>query len=216
MESQQFDTLDRHVVRASSRRGMVQVGVSVLAAIALAAFGGNQDDVSLAKGRHHKHHHKHKKNKKRCPSSLPVTCGVGCCPSEFPLCCQNATQPNPDLAFDCAPSSASCCPVSQGGGYCSGIESKCCAPTTQEPFGNCTEPAGTCCSSALGGFTCPASEPVCCPPNPSSDPFSSYCCPAGQTCGPTPFSCAAAAGSASTATVGVRQQVNKRGHFSPR
>lgn len=216
MESQQFDTLARRVVNASSRRGVVQAGVGALAAVALAAFGGGQLDEAEAKGNHHHRHHHKKKRKKnrRCPSTRPVTCGPGCCPSEFPQCCEDADEPNPDFAFECAPSTANCCPVSQGGGFCVGAESKCCPPTSQAPFGNCAEQAGTCCPSELGGFTCPAVEPVCCLNNPN-DPFSGFCCPAGQSCGPN-FSCVPAAGSTGTASVGVRQQNNERGHFSPR
>jgi hypothetical protein len=111
-----------------------------------------------------------------------VTCGTGCCPAAFSQCCQDASAADPTQQSFCAPSSATCCPVSTGAsGFCVAGE-KCCPTTQSNPYGECVELAGTCCTNAQGGETCSAEFPTCCAFTPGNPLDGSYCCPPGSSC----------------------------------
>jgi hypothetical protein len=194
VESERFDDLVRGAFEHASRRRVVRVGIGALAASGLTTLGLTSGDMEAKK--------KGKKKKKKkgtppttCPANLPVTCGTGCCPNEYSLCCVGnlGSQGGGGLqavaleaAGDstCNPPSFTCCPVEQGGGSCGGNFPKCCPATTQRPFGLCTESDATCCPSTAGGSACPAERPKCCPGGYQGQNINQYseCCLASEAC----------------------------------
>ncbi len=184
MESHQFDGLVRRAFADSSRRGAIRVGIGALAASALAAMGLEAEAKKKKK----------KKKKKKtpvavCPADLPITCGDGCCPSAYPLCCLanfgfggGAFINSVPGESTCNPASFTCCPADQGGGSCGGERPKCCPATAQAPFGICARADDVCCTTEQGGFSCPADQPVCCLENPNDIFDGRNCCPAGSSC----------------------------------
>ncbi len=184
MVSDKFDNLIRVAFEGASRRGVVRVGVGALAASALATMGLRAEDADAKK--------KKKKKKKKpvtvtCSGTRPVTCGNGCCPSSFGVCCDDASEAT--NSFTCNPTGATCCPADQGGGSCAGSFGKCCPVTTQQPYGQCAPTNGVCCTSAQGGGSCPANLPKCCPGDPLDAFDSGDCCLANQTCCLTDANC---------------------------
>ena len=205
MESERFDQLVRETYDSASRRGVMRVGIGALAASALVTLGLRAEKAEAKQGKKKKKTVCHNgqtirvKNRKKhlrhgdtkgpctCPAGRPVTCGTGCCPAEYSLCCE--TVDDPILTHECAPASFTCCPVNQGGGACGGLEPVCCPPTAQTPEGWCAEVGADCCTTEEGGYSCPPGE-TCCPlpngaelgwgpwcANPNAGEF---CCPAAQ------------------------------------
>ncbi len=191
MESEQFDRLARGAASAS-RRGLLHAGAGALAAAGLASLGYGPE-ASEARRRRRKKRlvcfegqtlqvHNRKRFLRRggtkgacapvpetCPSTRPVTCGNGCCPAEYSLCCEETTSATD--THSCNPPDATCCPASQGGGSCPteffGIglfpdATVCCPATKQTPRGWCAEAGGDCCTTEEGGFACPPGA-TCCP-----------------------------------------------------
>ncbi|MBW3634020.1 MAG: hypothetical protein KY456_13435, partial [Chloroflexi bacterium] len=94
-----------------------------------------------------------------CVGQTPITCGLGCCPVEFPACCPNGSfgnQPGESSGSTCAPVSTGCCPVGAGQGFCDAPNNQCCPPTNQNTRGYCAPPDAACCSTRTGGGFCPA------------------------------------------------------------
>ena len=168
MDLDVFDDVARQAADGSSRRSLVRAGLGALGltGLGLAALASDADAGGKGKGKNKG------KKKKRCKGERPNKCGQGCCPANYPNCCEWAGEPNPAFAFSCAPSNNVCCPVSQGGGSCEAGE-KCCPPTLTNQFGSCAEAADVCCPANSKGSSCPASAPVCCDFD---------CCPTGSVC----------------------------------
>jgi hypothetical protein len=200
MESEKFDALIRKLNADESRRGVARAGLSAVASSVLVSLGLHVDDAAAKK----------KKNKKKknkgvaaaiCSGARPITCGSGCCPPNFPTCCQNFFFANsPDT---CNPPGAVCCPTTGGftGGSCGGAlgddHTKCCPATPLDPFGDCAEPGATCCNGtpAEGGGHCDPPDTKCCA-NDCCLPNQSCCgpagpgqCPVGTTCDGGPGDC---------------------------
>jgi hypothetical protein len=184
VESEKFDELVRGAFADATRRGVVRVGIGALAASAIASLGLTSDDAEAKKK-------KKKKKKKtttttppppRCQGTTPVTCGDGCCPSQYPLCCAGA---NP-TGGTCNPSGATCCPLESGGGACGGPFPKCCPATQGFPFGSCARTSSNCCPPESNLDWCGTEFSKCCkedccfPDEPCCGPGGS--CPAGRTC----------------------------------
>jgi hypothetical protein len=154
MDGERFDAVLRRAVGDGSRRGILRVGVGTLAVSALGLVGLHASDDAAAK-------HKHKKKKKKpsrpkqCTADRPVICGDGCCGGSFPQCCNDLIETSGHI---CAPSSATCCAPSGGGGWC-GTGFHCCPPISDFP----------------GGYCCPTAETCC---------FTTADCPGVQTCDP--------------------------------
>lgn len=188
MESQRFDRLVQNA--ATTRRGAVRTGIGALAAATLATFGLAATDADARRRRRRKTicfqgNTLQVRRPRRylrqgatrgacltpetCPTNRPVTCGNGCCPSTYSLCCE--TTGSPTETHSCNPPDATCCPASAGGGSCpmsilgvvfAPADTVCCPPTKFTPRGWCAEPGGDCCSTAEGGFACPPGG-ECCP-----------------------------------------------------
>jgi hypothetical protein len=131
----------------------------------------------------------------QCTGDTPVTCGEGCCPSNFSKCCSAFLDSSaPAGTLTCNPNDFNCCLASQGGGSCGGDHPVCCGPTQQNPFGTCTPTGGTCCTTEQGGGECHPEFPVCCLIDPA-DLDSGNCCPAGSSCCQDDADCGGAPGS---------------------
>ena len=169
MDLDVFDDVARQAAEGSSRRSLVRAGLGALGltGLGLVALSADADAGGKGKGK------KKGKKKKRCKAERPITCGSGCCPSQYPQCCESASDPNQATRFDCNPSTYTCCSVSLGGGSCP-PNTKCCGPTAAEDneFGTCAPTAATCCPASSKGDWCPAGETCV---------DSSGNCPAGTT-----------------------------------
>lgn len=195
MESEQFDRLVRGAAGAS-RRGVLRAGIGAVAATALVAIGVGPTGTDARRRRRKRlvclnGQTLQVGNRKRflrrgatkgaceppspppppatCPANRPVTCGDGCCPTEYSLCCEETTSSTD--THSCNPPASNCCPASQGGGSCPaeffGIglfptATVCCPATEQTPRGWCGEEGGDCCTTEEGGFSCPPGG-ECCP-----------------------------------------------------
>jgi hypothetical protein len=138
-----------------------------------------------------------------CPADRPITCGLGCCPNNFPQCCATPAafgSPGEATGSTCAPNTSRCCTVANGGGACDSPTPQCCPPTNQQPRGSCAAVDATCCNSAQGGGSCPAPFSQCCPVTPNF-PIGS-CCRPGQQC------CTGPAGVQSNCPAGLVCNVN--------
>jgi hypothetical protein len=113
------------------------------------------------------------------PPPPPAVCpGKTACAG---LCCDQCCLPIPgstDPEDRCAgPASVhTCCPASQGGGFCD-VGEKCCPPTEQEPIGTCGDSlTAVCCDSDHGGGWCPSGA-TCCAGGGCEAAGVSECCP---------------------------------------
>lgn len=98
-----------------------------------------------------------------CTANRPVTCGDGCCPNNFSVCCDTNWSTSPS-GKGCNPNGYTCCDLAtQGGDSCGGDYPKCCPVTDQSPFTNCAPATAVCCDSDHGGYWCPTNSD-CCPP----------------------------------------------------
>jgi hypothetical protein len=148
MDHDVFDNVARQAAGGSSRRGLVRAG---LGALGLTGLGLLTIDETDAKNK------KRNRNKKRCKGDRPLKCGKGCCPAEFPNCCEFTQQANVSVAFSCTPPSFTCCSVTTGGGACPAGAT--CCPPTQNPravYGGCAAAGETCCPANSTGIACPA------------------------------------------------------------
>jgi hypothetical protein len=120
-----------------------------------------------------------------CQAPTPVSCGLGCCAADFPLCCPNpsfGSSPGQTAGSTCAPITSRCCPPNQGGGACDSPTPQCCPPTNQQPRGFCAPVDAVCCPSNLGGSFCPAPFTKCCPPLTAARGGFAPCCRQEQRC----------------------------------
>lgn len=213
VDSNMFDTLVRQAVSGRSRRGLVRGGMAALAASIL-----GKPEQSSANGRQEKPIGRKRRlicfrgetlvvrrrarffrqgatkgpcpdaPAETCPANLPITCGDGCCPNEFPKCCAARLGQNPGsvgratVPSTCNPQDFNCCPVEQGGGSCGGSSPQCCPPSKSQPFGVCVPTDFTCCPVALGGGACFPEAPVCCPGDSLQGGTLKFCCRPGETC----------------------------------
>ena len=119
-----------------------------------------------------------------CQEPTPLTCGIGCCATAFPLCCPSGSfgsEPGQSSGSTCAPTNARCCPPNQGGGACAGELPQCCPLTNQDPRGSCAPVDANCCNSAAGGGFCQQPFNQCCPVTPQFP--GGACCRPSQRCG---------------------------------
>jgi hypothetical protein len=151
MDGERFDAVLRRAVGDGSRRGILRIGIGALAASALGLGGLSAIEDAIAKNKHKK---KKKKKPQQCTADRPVICGDGCCGGSFPQCCDDPVETSGKL---CAPSNATCCPVSQGGSWC-GAGFTCCPITSDFPAGHCCPTGHQCCSI---NTDCPAATPFC-------------------------------------------------------
>lgn len=173
MESDKFDNLVRGAFEGASRRKVVRVGIGSLAASALVTMGLRAEDADAKKKK------KKKKNKVTCTGTTPVTCGAGCCATNYSLCCTNADDSTNNTT--CNPPANKCCPIEQGGGSCRAGET-CCPAGRDAEYGSCAGTNDVCCTTATGGGSCSKESPVCCPSNPANSDDFGECCKTGETC----------------------------------
>lgn len=165
MDGEHFDGVVRHAFSGANRRSVVRAG---LGALGITSLGLLASDDNAEAGK------KKKKKKKRCKGERPNKCGQGCCPAQYPQCCESAGDPNPATRNSCNPASYTCCSVSQGGGSCP-ADTKCCGPTaaTFNPFGSCAPTDALCCPADTKMDWCTTELPVCC---------DDACCLTGEVC----------------------------------
>jgi hypothetical protein len=176
LDGDAFDSLSRNVVSGASRRDLVRISLGGLGLAGLGLLITGGDDVDAKKRR------KKKKKKARCKSDRPVVCGEGCCPSQYPQCCESASNPNQATRYTCNPPSYTCCSAAEGGGSCP-TDAKCCPPTAMpgNEFGSCAPKAeAVCCPANTLYDWCQTDFPVCC---------NEDCCLADETCCDAQGSC---------------------------
>lgn len=138
MDGERFDAVLRRAVGDGSRRGILRIGVGALAASALGFAALSEHDDVIAKRKKKKK----KKKPQQCTADRPITCGTGCCTSNFPTCCDDPIDTSGKV---CAPSNSTCCPAAQGGGFC-GQGFSCCPPISIFPVGYCCATGSQCCN----------------------------------------------------------------------
>lgn len=169
MDGDAFDNVVRNAVSGVDRRLVVRTGLGALGAAGLGMLVAGSDGTDAKKKR------RKRKKKPRCKSDRPVVCGDGCCPSQYPQCCESASDPNPANRYSCNPPSYTCCTTAEGGGSCSS-DAKCCSPTAMpgNEFGSCAPKTSSVCCPANTFFDwCPTDFPTCCRED---------CCAAGESC----------------------------------
>jgi hypothetical protein len=184
LDGDAFDGVVRDVVAGTSRRQLVHTGLGGLGLLGLGSLisGGDRADARRKRRR------KKKKKKDRCTSDRPVVCGEGCCPAQYPQCCESASNPNQATRYSCNPPSYTCCTTAEGGGSCP-TDAKCCPPTAMpgNEFGSCAPKSGSVCCPANTLYDwCPTDFPTCCNEDCCAD--SETCCDAGGNC-PDGFEC---------------------------
>ena len=174
MDLDVFDDVARQAADGSSRRSLVRAGLGALGLTGLGLLT-TPDDAAAKK--------KKGKKKKRCKGERPVTCGQGCCPSQYPNCCESASDPNAATRNSCNPASYTCCSISLGGGSCP-PNTKCCGPTAAEfnEFGSCAPTSAVCCPADTKTDWCTTEFPVCCIDD---------CCLSGEVCADAEGNCPA-------------------------
>lgn len=199
-----FDSVVRDAVSAGSRRQVVRTGLGGLGLASLGLLTAGSEGAEAKKKRRKK-----KKKKQRCTSDRPVACGNGCCPSQYPQCCESASNPNPDTRNSCNPPTFTCCTAADGGGSCP-TDTKCCPPTAMvgNEFGSCAPKTGTVCCPANTLFDwCPSDLPTCCDADCCA--ADETCCDAGGNC-PDGFECLGSCCIA-VARVSQRQAATRKG-----
>jgi hypothetical protein len=180
LDGNAFDSVVREAVSGTSRRGLVRAGLGGLGLSGLGLLMAKNDGAASSK--------KRRKKKKRCKSDRPVKCGGGCCPSQYPQCCESASNPDPSTRYSCNPTSYTCCSTADGGGSCP-TDTKCCPPTAMvgNEFGSCAPKADSVCCPANTLYDwCPTDLPICCNQDCCAD--GEACCDAEGNC-PDGFEC---------------------------
>jgi hypothetical protein len=141
MNPNDVDRFAKALGASGSRRATLRVLTGAALATPFVGLGVRTADAKK-KGKKKKRR-RAKPRPETCAGDRPFVCGDGCCGGGFSQCCDDALDTSGKI---CAPASATCCPLSQGGGWC-GAGYACCPISTENPTGYCCPIGTTCCQS---------------------------------------------------------------------